>query len=705
MSWIRLMWMILFLPALLLAADRRPGEPRKQVEADWVDDRFAKMDTGPFFSGSIALPGGGRVNKGIVVKLDGGNAAAVFDTELLAWCAGWTGGFVEINPARFGLIGSPKPAGKIVFQNPPRPGWAGPDGSFGDPRPAPHGPLPQAWGRYAGLYLHGEKVVLSYQVAGTRIDESPSFQVIDGRHCFVRDLRIAPHERPLALHATGERLIPATPQVSYLQIVAPLDATGDIELKPGSPVVESWLSPADGRWGEPLITRGVVGERGEALAIDTITMPYENPWNALMFAGGHDFFSNGDAAVCTIHGDVWIVSGIDEDLDEIRWKRFATGLYQPLGLKIIDDKLYVTGRDQITLLHDRNGDGEADFYENFNNEGHVSGGGHEYVTCLETDSAGNFYMLKCAGPIAHGGTLLRVPADGRGIEVVATGFRNPNGLGLGPGDVLTVGDQQGEWVPATRIDLVTPGGFYGYMPMHHRDSPPATYDGPLCWVPREVDNSAGGQVWIPQGQWGPLGGQLLHFSYGRGTMMLVLRDEVEGVWQGATVPLPGRFLSGAMRGRFNPHDGHLYVTGSNGWQTAAVRDGCFQRVRYTGGPLNLPVSLNVHEDGLRLTFSDPLDRSTAQDIGSYALARWNYRWTEKYGSADWSVTDPQTRRRDEMRVTGARLADDDRTLFLRVQDMGPVMQMELRYDLDSADGRPLRGGVYPTVHRLRPAKP
>ena len=38
----------------------------------------------------------------------------------------------------------------------------------------------------------------------------------------------------------------------------------------------------------------------------------------------------------------------------------------------MNDDIYVLGRDQITRLHDLNGDGEIDFYENFNNDMEVT---------------------------------------------------------------------------------------------------------------------------------------------------------------------------------------------------------------------------------------------------------------------------------------------------------------------------------------------
>ena len=152
------------------------------------------------------------------------------------------------------------------------------------------------------------------------------------------------------------------------------------------------------RWTAPVVTKGVIGPNKGPFVIDTISVPYENPWHALMFTSGHDFFANGEAAVCTAHGDVWRVSGIDDKLEKLTWKRFATGLHQPLGLKIVENRLYVIGRDQITILHDLNGDGEADYYENFNNDCISAGTGHGFVTCLETDPAGNFYFLKLSPP-------------------------------------------------------------------------------------------------------------------------------------------------------------------------------------------------------------------------------------------------------------------------------------------------------------------
>jgi hypothetical protein len=183
-------------------------------------------------------------------------------------------------------------------------------------------------------------------------------------------------------------------------------------------------------------------------------------------------------------------------------------------------------------------------------------------------------------------------------------------------------------------------------------------------------------------------------------MMLVLRDDNQGTAQGGIVPLPGRFLSGAMRGRFNPRDGQLYVTGLRGWQTAAVRDGCFQRVRYTGEKFYLPSDYSVQSNGLELTFSQPLERGGAENVDSYAVERWNYRWTSSYGSPDYSVSNPEKQGRDIVAVKAAKLSEDGRHLFLQIPDLRPAMQMKIRYNLAAADGKAMRNEFYATINGL-----
>lgn len=510
--------------------------------------------------------------------------------------------------------------------------------------PVPAGFVPKGPFVYRGFYRHGKRTIFAYRVGDVEMLDAP--WVENGK--FVREVG------PARTHS-----------------LAHLTRGGKAQ------------------WPSALTTTGSLGT-GRPYAIDTIAVPFQNPWKARMHFGGHDFFADGSAAICTMEGDVWHVTGLDASLKEVRWRRIATGLHQALGLVVAGQSVYVLGRDHITRLHDLNGDGEADFYECFSNAYVTSPAGHDFICGLERDRDGNFYT-------ASGNQgLLRIASDGKRAEVLATGFRNPDGLGLVSGGGITVPCSEGDWTPASMICEVRPDPkrtlHFGYRgPVGNR--PP---DLPLVYIPRGLDNSSGGQVTVAGDRWGPLQGQLIHFSFGTATHFLVLRDEVDGQLQGAAVPLVGEFRSGAHRGRFNPKDGQLYVSGMTGWGTYAVDDGCFQRVRYTGDPVQLPRRFHVHRNGILLEFTQPLPRDHVAHVANHFAQCWNYRYSAGYGSPEFSPSHYGTAGHDPVVIASATVLPDGRSLFLEMPDLQPVNVLHLH--LGIAKDRPC--DLFVTVHKL-----
>ncbi len=497
---------------------------------------------------------------------------------------------------------------------------------------------------YRGFYRHGKRVIFAYRVGD--IEMLDALWAKDGR--FVREL--APADKHSLAHLTRG---------------------------------------GKAQWPTVLTTAGSLGTN-RPYALDTITPPFKNPWNALCFFGGHDFFADGSAALCTMQGDVWHVDGLDAQLKNVRWRRMASGLHHALGLVVADRSVYVLGRDQITRLVDLNGDGEADFYECVSNAYVTSPAGHDFICGLERDRAGNFYT-------ASGNQgLLRISPDGKKVDVVAGGFRNPAGLALLPDGSITVPCSEGEWTPASMICQVKPDParklHFGYRgPIDNK--PP---DLPLVYLPRGLDNSSGGQVVVTSEKWGPLKDQLLHFSFGTATHFLVLRDEVDGQPQGAAVPLVGDFNSGAQRGRFNPKDGQLYVSGMSGWGTYSPDDGCFQRVRYTGALVQLPCRFHVHRNGILLQFTQPLQREFVENSANHFAQCWNYRYSAGYGSREYSPSHYGVPGHDPVLIASAKALPDGRSLFLEIPDLQPVNQLHLHLGLEK--GRTC--DLFVTVHKL-----
>jgi putative heme-binding domain-containing protein len=688
--------------------------------------------------------------KGIAVRLDAGPGGVsrgrywmVYDHDTLRAAAAWSGaGFIDWNSINFNGRHQvhPRLTGRVHWANPTGPGWAGPKGGFADPRlrgrdDRPYGPLPRGWARYRGLYHHGNRVLLSYRVGQAGVLEMPGYEAAaadperSGKEevVFTRTLNIdqAPHEllmrvapKGTAVALVGDPLAGLREQDGFLLLHVPagakelsvkvLLAEGDgnrlqAHAKDSPPPLSLGPLTAGGprRWPEILKTPIVRGTEDGPFAVDVLTHPAHNPWFCQLRLTGLDFYPDGrHAAVCTWDGDVWRVGGIDQASGELTWQRIASGLFQPLGLKIIEGQVYVGCRDQIVILRDHNGDGETDFYENFNSDHQVTEHFHEFAMGLQTDAEGNLYYAKAArhalpALVPQHGTLLRVSKDGTRTDILATGFRAPNGVCLNADGTFFLTDQEGHWIPKNRINWVKAGGFYGNAWGYHdlTDTSDPAMEPPVCWITNRFDRSPGELLWVPRGAWGPLQGSLLNLSYGTGKVFVVPHEKVNGRVQGGlcALPLPA-FPTGVMRGRFHPRDGQLYVCGMYSWAGNQTQPGGLFRIRCTGQPVHVPLGLQATTAGLALTFSGTLDRPSATDARSFAVKTWSLRRSAKYGSDHFDEK--------AAAVKAARLSEDGKTVFLAVADLEPTWCMEIRYSLQSADGKRIDGVLHNTIHHL-----
>ena len=483
----------------------------------------------------------------------------------------------------------------------------------------------------------------------------------------------------LGLYRDGDRVIfswSTLGEIHYRTAIARDGKVHEVEAEiPGDPLPQ---------WTEKVLTKGRLGTQ-VPYAIDTLVLPYANPWKALLFVGGHDFVSADRIALCTIHGDVWVCDVSGPDLGKLSWKRFAAGLHQPLGLKVVEGLIYVMCRDQIVALHDHNNDDEADHYDPVSRIHQTSAGGHDFITGLERDLSGRWFF-------ASGNQgLCRVDA-GR-IEVLGTGLRNPNGLGISPdGRIVLTNVQEGNWTPASAICDVSFGGHFGAGGPRGGNR---GYVLPMLYLPRGVDNSCGGQVFIDSEKWGPVRGQWVHFSSGFAKHFLVLREPLEKSSQAAAVVLPGSFLAGSHRGRFSPHDGQLYVASSQGWGNYGVADGGLQRVRYNNKPeaFPYPVAFEARENGILLTFANE-ETVPKSGPGKWYAQHWNYRYLPNYGSWEYSVSHPRRWGHDRLEIRGVHRVAGSGKLFIEIPQIQPVNQLHLHLDGD----RMIE--LFATIHEL-----
>jgi len=588
----------------------------------------------------------------------------LFDAGTLRWSAGWLQSSLDWRSIVYD--GSHQTHPKVLGQP-----------VFTTPRPE------KPRGKYRGLYLHGEKVIFSYMIGETKVLEMAGLEGTT----LTRTIEVSKSSEDLDFDGTR---IPASATPTRVKIGGTAPAEPLEPLTHGGPL----------RWPQKIETRMTLGAEDGPFAMDVLALPAANPWRSWMRPGGFDFFSDGvRAAVCTWSGDVWIVRGIGSET--LSWQRVATGLFQPLGLKIVDDVIYVTCRDQIARLHDLNGDGEIDFVECFNGDHQVTEHFHEFAMGLQTDAAGNFYYAKAArhalpAVVPQHGTLIRVSKDGSTSEIVCNGFRAPNGVGIGPKGELVTSDQEGHWIPANRINLLREGGFYGNN-MGLLTGDRASYDPPIVWLHPKVDRSPAEQLWVTSDAWGPLKGMMLSTSYGTGRIFLVPYEVVNGVPQGAATALPLQFPTGIMRARFHPTEGHLYAAGLFGWSSDCTLEGGFYRIRRTLKPLRMPIGVHVAEGAVEITFAEPLDRESAEDPEGWSARQWNYKWTKNYGSKNYKVSEPDKQGEDPVDIPKASLRNE-RTVVLPIRGLKPVMTMEIAFALRGADGAPVKGKLWLTIN-------
>jgi hypothetical protein len=379
----------------------------------------------------------------------------------------------------------------------------------------------------------------------------------------------------------------------------------------------------------------------------------------------------------------------------LRWRRIATGLFQPLGVKFRGDELFILCRDQLVRLRDLNGDGETDLIENFNNDHQVTEHFHEFAMGLQTDAEGNFYYAKSGrhaldSVVPHHGTLLRVSADGKRTDILATGFRAANGVCLNDDGTFFVTDQEGFWTPKNRINRVKVGGFYGNMFGYSSvtNTSDDAMEQPMVWITNAKDRSPAELLWVPKNTWGSLGGSLLNLSYGTGRIYIVPHEEVGSQWQGAIceLHLPA-FATGIMRGRFGA-DGALYACGLFGWAGNAVAPGGFHRIRRTEKPAYVPIAVNAARGSLNVTFSDPLDPASVKS-DAFAFKVWSLKRSANYGSKHYDE--------HSLEVTSTRLNAENRTVTLEIPSLAPTDCYELKLRLAGKNGEPIERSLHGTM--------
>lgn len=418
-----------------------------------------------------------------------------------------------------------------------------------------------------------------------------------------------------------------------------------------------------------------------------VTLPV--PEGIVLEIGGMVVLPNGTLAVSTRRGDVWMIENpTGEGNRAPYYKKFASGLHEILGLAYQDGALIMAQRGELTRLTDKNKDGKADSYETIY-AWPLSAHYHEYSYGPVMMADGSMMVT---GNVAFGdaewwagesrvpgrGWAMRITPDGK-MEPWAAGMRSPAGIGQVDGEFFYA-ENQGDWMGSGFIAHAKKGSFFGhpasldwageanspvkvkkedlYKIVDPRLNPPGgPYVKPenlegrgtaLYEVAEKVPGVSVPAVWLPHGilgisnseiinipkdaRFGPFGGQLLVGDQGQSKISRVFLEKVKGEYQGGAVLFREGFQSGVLRMAW-AHDGSLFVGQTNrGWGSTGPDDYGLQKLVFTGETPFEIKTVSARPDGFEIEFTQPVDKTKAEDVNSYDITGFTYKYHPVYGS-------------------------------------------------------------------------
>ncbi|MEH6678906.1 MAG: c-type cytochrome [Sediminicola sp.] len=433
------------------------------------------------------------------------------------------------------------------------------------------------------------------------------------------------------------------------------------------------------------------------------------PEGILVEGGGVLTLPNGNIAVCTRRGDVWILENPTmAGGNGVNFKKYASGLHEPLGLAYKEGALYTAQRGELTKLMDTDGDGIADTYETIY-AWPLSTHYHEYSFGPVLAPDGKFFVTanvafgdeewwRGESRVPFRAWTMKISEDGQ-MEPWATGMRSPAGYGLVDGELFYT-DNQGDWIGSGAVWHLPKGAFTGHPAglkwsgmegspislteerfyskidkrqtkvngrfvkpenIQDEENPDFAYkiketfpelQLPAVILPHGILGVSTSEIKVDatKGKFGPFSGQLLVGDMGQSKIMRVALEKIKGAYQGVAFDFRAGFQSGVMRMDFD-HNGNLFIGETNrGWGSAGTTNSGLEYLSWTGKVPFEMKTVKAMPDGFEIEFTKEVDRASASDLDSYTGKSYIYKYHAAYGS-------PQTNIEDVV-IKGVKVSED-----------------------------------------------
>jgi len=389
--------------------------------------------------------------------------------------------------------------------------------------------------------------------------------------------------------------------------------------------------------------------------------------------GGLDFMSDGRVVISTWDGKgpVYLISNpTAKDPEDIQVKEIASGFAEPLGVKVVNDIIYVMQKQEITKLIDHDGDDIIDEYQTLSDDWGVSANFHEFGFGLDYKD-GYFYATLATGILPGGasmpdqnknrGSCIKISEKDGSIEFVANGLRTPNGIGMGFNDEMFIADNQGDWLPASKIVHVKDGAWYGSRSVDFEGTANLEETKPVVWLPQdEIGNSPSTPSYLNVG---PYKNQMIHGEVTNGGIKRVFVEEVKGELQGAVFRFIQGMDAGINRVRW-AKDGSLYAGGvgnPGNWGHDRKAWYGLQRLVYNENSTFEMLAIRAKSNGIEIEFTEALQDGDGWNKSDYEILQWYYKPTKEYGGPKLGEK--------SLNIRSVNISDDRKKVFLELDDM------------------------------------
>lgn len=720
---------------------RDGGEPRARQLQPPSLPVVAPGDHPVVQRGEVAVTPKDRFPRAVAIGFADGTV--LFDADRLGTAAVWFDGFVMSSAQNyFGLYWHrqggepdtmPLEPHPLRFQMPPSDEWQTIE--------LPTASDPNSGSRFDGYQVGDSTVRLHYRVLvgksrvrvveDVRLEKRGHWQGLarafrfEGLPAGARvALWLPPGEQFVCSDAKGEKQVASAPAQAGKPVTLRVDLwkyhgrtdaptpteLADLEAKPPRLATDGFDAPEQkprlphepvAQSSEPKKPSAVRTEVRPAYVMESIPLPFDGCRVAdVAFADDGTMY-----VIAMTEGQIWRTRTPPLGRpDAVHWERYAAGLFHPTGLAIVDGRVFVAQKPEITELVDRDGDGVVDQYRTVATGWGLSLGWHEYCFGLAADAEKNLWFALNTGnfwthagfvnPGRWRGSVMRIDHGTEKLDEMARGLRVPNGVTQGPNGDMFFTDNQGDWIQSCKVACVTPGRFYGH-PEGKSDALPAeTYPNGLSavWLPYESSRSTSGPVHDSTGgKFGPFADQMFVGDVGYGTntgIMRIALEKVDGEYQGACF----RFIKdqplGCQRMTFGP-DHALYM--------ASLSSGLERLVPTGTMPFDIhSMRIQPEGQGFAVSFTKPLAADTKVDPAMCRVKRYHYVYSGAYGS-------PKADER-EVPVQSVELSSDRKTLTMKfpveTHPLGMVYEFTFT-PLTADDGeRLVHGEAWYTVHRI-----